>query len=87
LRYIIQRIADKLSGHQPAELARTVALGSQRRQRARGGVPAEYFAAVKAGDQAEIAFGAVPARVFNGKVRQVLDAIAAGQPRGTLEGH
>lgn len=34
---------------------------------------------VKAGDEAEIAFDAVPGRVFKGKVRQVLDAIAAGQ--------
>jgi len=34
---------------------------------------------VKAGDEAEIAFDAVPGRVFEGKVRLVLDAIAAGQ--------
>ena len=34
---------------------------------------------VKAGDEAEIAFDAVPGRVFKGKVRIVLDAIAAGQ--------
>ena len=34
---------------------------------------------VKAGDEAEIAFDAVPGRVFKGKVRLVLDAIAAGQ--------
>jgi multidrug resistance efflux pump len=34
---------------------------------------------VKAGDEAEVAFDAVPGRVFKGKVRQVLDAIAAGQ--------
>ena len=41
---------------------------------------------VKAGDEAEIAFDAVPGRVFKGKVRQVIDAIAAGQlqPTGTL---
>ena len=41
---------------------------------------------VKAGDEAEIAFDAVPGRVFKGKVRQVVDAIAAGQlqPTGTL---
>jgi multidrug resistance efflux pump len=41
---------------------------------------------VKAGDEAEIAFDAVPGRVFKGKVQQVLDAIAAGQfqPSGTL---
>jgi hypothetical protein len=38
---------------------------------------------VKAGDQAEIAFDAVPGRVFNGKVRQVLDAIATGQLQAT----
>lgn len=41
---------------------------------------------VKAGDEAEVAFDAVPGRVFKGKVRYVIDAIAAGQlqPNGTL---
>jgi multidrug resistance efflux pump len=41
---------------------------------------------VNAGDEAEIAFDAVPGRVFKGKVRLVLDAIAAGQLQasGTL---
>jgi multidrug resistance efflux pump len=34
---------------------------------------------VKTGDEAEIAFDAVPGRVFKGKVKLVLDAIAAGQ--------
>jgi multidrug resistance efflux pump len=34
---------------------------------------------VRAGDEAEVAFDAVPGRVFRGKVRTVLDAIAAGQ--------
>ena len=34
---------------------------------------------VKAGDEAEAAFDAVPGRVFKGKVSLVLDAIAAGQ--------
>jgi multidrug resistance efflux pump len=38
---------------------------------------------VKAGDEAEIAFDAVPGRVFKGKVRIVLDAIAAGQLQAT----
>jgi multidrug resistance efflux pump len=38
---------------------------------------------VSAGDEAEIAFDAVPGRVFKGKVRQVLDAIAAGQLQAT----
>ena len=38
---------------------------------------------VKAGDEAEVAFDAVPGRVFRGKVRLVLDAIAAGQIRPT----
>ena len=38
---------------------------------------------VKSGDEAEIAFDAVPGRVFKGKVRQVLDAIAAGQVQPT----
>jgi multidrug resistance efflux pump len=37
---------------------------------------------VKAGDKAEVAFDAVPGRIFNGKVRQVVDAIMAGQLRG-----
>lgn len=42
---------------------------------------------VMAGDDAEIAFDAVPGRVFKGKVRMVLDAIAAGQfpATGTLQ--
>ena len=40
---------------------------------------------VKAGDEAEIAFDAVPGRVFKGKVRTVLDAIAAGQIQPTGE--
>jgi multidrug resistance efflux pump len=41
---------------------------------------------VNAGDEAEIAFDAVPGRVFKGKVRLVIDAIAAGQLQasGTL---
>ena len=34
---------------------------------------------VVAGDEAEVAFDAVPGRVFKGKVRVVVDAIAAGQ--------
>jgi len=34
---------------------------------------------VRAGDEAEVAFDAVPGRVFKGKVRTVIDAIAAGQ--------
>ena len=38
---------------------------------------------VKVGDEAEISFDAVPGRVFKGKVRQVLDAIAAGQMQAT----
>jgi multidrug resistance efflux pump len=41
---------------------------------------------VRTGDEAEVAFDAVPGRVFKGKVRIVLDAIAAGQiePTGAL---
>ncbi len=41
---------------------------------------------VMAGDDAEVAFDAVPGRVFKAKVRLVLDAIAAGQLQasGTL---
>jgi multidrug resistance efflux pump len=38
---------------------------------------------VKSGDEAEVAFDAVPGRVFKGKVRLVLDAIAAGQMTAT----
>jgi multidrug resistance efflux pump len=38
---------------------------------------------VKPGDDAEIAFAAVPGRVFKGKVAQVLDVIAAGQFQAT----
>jgi multidrug resistance efflux pump len=38
---------------------------------------------VKAGDEAEIAFDAVPGRVFKGKVQIVLDAIASGQLQAT----
>ncbi|MGH6768025.1 MAG: HlyD family secretion protein [Xanthobacteraceae bacterium] len=38
---------------------------------------------VRAGDEAEVAFDAVPGRVFKGKVRMVLDAIAAGQIQAT----
>jgi len=34
---------------------------------------------VEAGDDAEVAFDAVPGRVFSAKVRSVVDAIAAGQ--------
>jgi multidrug resistance efflux pump len=36
---------------------------------------------VKAGDESEVAFDAVPGRVFKAKVRVVVDAIAAGQLR------
>jgi multidrug resistance efflux pump len=36
---------------------------------------------VKAGDEAEVAFDAVPGRVFKAKVKVVVDAIAAGQLR------
>ncbi len=36
---------------------------------------------VKAGDEAEVAFDAVPGRVFKAKVKTVVDAIAAGQLR------
>jgi multidrug resistance efflux pump len=38
---------------------------------------------VRAGDEAEVAFDAVPGRVFKGEVRVVLDAIAAGQVQAT----
>ena len=39
---------------------------------------------VKAGDDAEIAFDAVPGRVFKGKVRTVVDAISTGQLGTTM---
>lgn len=41
---------------------------------------------VRAGDEAEVAFDGVPGRVFKGKVRHVVDAIASGQiqPTGVL---
>jgi multidrug resistance efflux pump len=38
---------------------------------------------VKPGDEAEVAFDAVPGRVFKAKVRLILDAIAAGQLQAT----
>lgn len=38
---------------------------------------------VRAGDEAEVAFDAMPGQVFKGKVRNVLDAIAAGQLQAT----
>jgi multidrug resistance efflux pump len=38
---------------------------------------------VRAGDDAEISFDATPGQVFRGKVRSVLDAIAAGQLQAT----
>ena len=38
---------------------------------------------VRTGDEAEVAFDAVPGRVFQGKVKIVLDAIAAGQIQAT----
>lgn len=37
---------------------------------------------VSSGDEAEIAYDAVPGRVFKGKVRLVIDAIATGQLQG-----
>ncbi len=42
---------------------------------------------VRPGDEAEVAFDAVPGRVFKGKVARVLDAIATGQLQaaGTLQ--
>lgn len=38
---------------------------------------------VRAGDDAEVAFDAIPGRVFKAKVRNVLDAIALGQLQAT----
>jgi multidrug resistance efflux pump len=42
---------------------------------------------VRPDDEAEIAFDAVPGKIFKGRVRQVLDAIAPGQfqPSGALQ--
>jgi multidrug resistance efflux pump len=38
---------------------------------------------VRTGDEAEIAFDAIPGRVFKGRVKYVLDAIATGQLQAT----
>jgi multidrug resistance efflux pump len=38
---------------------------------------------VRAGDEAEVAFDAIPGRVFKAKVRNVIDAIALGQLQAT----
>jgi len=38
---------------------------------------------VRPGDEAEVAFDAIPGRVFKAKVRNVLDAIALGQLQAT----
>ena len=38
---------------------------------------------VRPGDEAEVAFDAVPGRIFKGKVQNVLDAIALGQLQAT----
>jgi len=38
---------------------------------------------VRSGDEAEVAFDAIPGKVFKGKVRYVLDAIATGQLQAT----
>ena len=42
---------------------------------------------VRAGDEAEVAFDGVPGKVFKAKVRELVDAIAAGQlqPNGILQ--
>jgi multidrug resistance efflux pump len=42
---------------------------------------------VRPGDEAEVAFDAIPGRIFKGKVQRVLDAIATGQfqAAGTLQ--
>jgi hypothetical protein len=38
---------------------------------------------VRSGDEAEVAFDAVPGRVFKAKVRLVVDAVATGQLQAT----
>jgi multidrug resistance efflux pump len=38
---------------------------------------------VNAGDEAEVAFDAVPGQVFKGKVQSVLDVVATGQLQAT----
>ena len=48
-----------------------------------GRLSAKLSAAGESRDEAEVAFDAVPSRVFKGKVRLVLDAIAAGQIQAT----
>jgi multidrug resistance efflux pump len=58
----------------------------QRDQELAAGFQQNSLQRVKAGDEAEVAFDAVPGQVFKGKVRMVIDAIAAGQLQvtGTL---
>jgi multidrug resistance efflux pump len=48
-----------------------------------GGFQQNSLQRVKAGDEAEVAFDAVPGRVFPGKVRLVVNAIAPGQLQAT----
>jgi multidrug resistance efflux pump len=48
-----------------------------------GAFQQNYLQRVKAGDEAEVAFDAVPGRVFKAKVGRVLDAIGAGQVQAT----
>ena len=58
-------------------------LRAPRRSHPGGRVPAERLAKDPAGDEAEVAFDAVPGRIFKGKVQNVLDAIALGQLQAT----
>ena len=48
-----------------------------------GGFQQNSLQRVRAGDEAEVAFDAVPGRVFQAKVRTVVDAIAPGQLQAT----
>ena len=49
--------------------------------------PQNALLRVKAGDEAEIAFDALPGQIFKGRVNKVLEAIAPGQlqPAGALQ--
>jgi multidrug resistance efflux pump len=70
----------------PMPLRPVMVFHPQRRQHLCGGVPAECPAARPRSDEAEVAFDAIPGRVFKGEVEVVLDAGVEGQvqPTGTL---
>jgi multidrug resistance efflux pump len=62
----------------------TVFINTDERDRALGAAfQQNSLQRVNSGNEAEVAFDAVPGRVFKGEVRFVLDAIAAGQMQAT----